>query len=322
MPPAWEEPWQWFADDHRHQAATTLRDRRTIVLAFAHWAELSHGITSPDQVTKRHLTSYMSMIEDTRRGSGAITVFNGLRTFWRWYAGAYKDCKECADPSLYVNHSCSLTPVHGVRRPAPSKHQSATVPVPTDDDISAVLKALNGNDYQSVRDRALISLLSDTGTRRGEIRMIDVADLDMTIPGGGTAHVRVSKTKARSVVFGPDTKTHLRKLLLKHPLRDDPRYPDVPLFTNSTGGRLSPQSIGMVVARAGKRAGVEFTDGRRLHPHQMRHAFADRMYRAQTPDAVLRQLGGWVGTIPATYGLGAASDRAVEYALRQFNEKR
>jgi integrase len=324
MPPQWQDPWFWFEKTHQHQSASSIRDRRNIVLALATWLALpdNGAIHSPGEVTKRHLSAYIAMIESTRKGSGALTVFNGLRVFFRWYTGEFKGCEECADPVSYKNHSCPLNPLHGVHRPSPAKHPSVTVPVPTQDQVAKVLATLSGRDYQSVRDRALISLLADTGTRREEIRNIDVADLDLSIRGGGIAQVRVSKTKPRPVVFSPATATYLGRLLRMHPLKDDPAWPDVPLFANSGGGRLSPQSIGVIVARAGRRAGVEFPDGRRLHPHQMRHGWADQMYRDGAPDSVLRQLGGWSGTIPATYAAGTREDRAVEYGLQRFGKKR
>jgi len=115
MPPQWQDPWSWFEDDHKHQAKSSIRDRRNIVLALARWlAEPENGaIHSPEEVTKRHLSAYMAMIEDTRQGSGALTVFNGLRVFFRWWTGMYRDCDECADPVLYKNHSCRLNPLHG-----------------------------------------------------------------------------------------------------------------------------------------------------------------------------------------------------------------
>jgi site-specific recombinase XerD len=178
------------------------------------------------------------------------------------------------------------------------------------------LAALSGRDYQSVRDRALISLLADTGTRREEVRNIDVADLDLSVRDGGIAQVRVSKTKPRPVVFGPDTATYLGRLLRMHPRRDDPPWPNVSLFANSTGGRLSAQSIGVIVARAGKRLVSSSPTARRLYPHQMRHGWADRMHRDGAPDSALRQLGGWSGSVPRTYGLGAAR-RGARYSVMQ-----
>jgi hypothetical protein len=38
----------------------------------------------------------------------------------------------------------------------------------------------------------------------------------------------------------------------------------------------------------------------------MRHTWADAHYRAATAEAVMRQLGGWQGKIPETYGADAA----------------
>ena len=91
-----------------------------------------------------------------------------------------------------------------------------------------------------------------------------------------------------------------------------------PLFTKSgtVAARVTPASISSIVAKIGKAAGVELSDSRVLAPHQLRHLWADAHYRAGTPEAVMRQLGGWQGSIPTTYGQDAAEERAIAIGLQ------
>jgi len=49
----------------------------------------------------------------------------------------------------------------------------------------------------------------------------------------------------------------------------------------------------------------------------MRHTWADAHYRAATAEAVMRQLGGWQGKIPETYGADAAEERAIAIGLQR-----
>jgi integrase/recombinase XerC len=84
---------------------------------------------------------------------------------------------------------------------------------------------------------------------------------------------------------------------------------DGPLFSKSNGRPLTPQSIGVILRRAGNAAGVE------LRPHMLRHGWADASYRNGVPTAIMMSLGGWHGSIPQTYGAAHAAERAVTYGL-------
>ena len=62
----------------------------------------------------------------------------------------------------------------------------------TDDEITAMLRHARANR----RDHALLTVLVDTGARRGEIASVDATDVDLR---SGTVTFRVSKTRARTV---------------------------------------------------------------------------------------------------------------------------
>jgi hypothetical protein len=87
-----------FERAHYHQAESTLRDRKAMVHALAQWLTLPENgaIQDPADVTRSHLSVYMAIQEDTRTGSGPIVLYAALRVFWRWYAGEYRECDECA----------------------------------------------------------------------------------------------------------------------------------------------------------------------------------------------------------------------------------
>jgi Phage integrase family len=152
-------------------------------------------------------------------------------------------------------------------------------------------------------------LLVASGIRRTEATDLNVSDVDLS-KIGGVIHVRDGKNHSdRHAVVEPEAALALERLLDRHPLnpRDDSER-DGPLFTKNNGRQLTPQGIGAIIKRIGEAAGIELADGRALAPHQMRHTWADAHFRNGTSEAIMRQLGGWSGSIPATYGADAAEE--------------
>lgn len=181
--------------------------------------EENGSITNPADVTRLHMREYMAVQESVRRGSGVLTCYADCRVFWRWFAGEYGDCDECADPAACKFHSCSKSPMHGVRRPSPRKHKAKVVPVLTPEQPGLVLASVPGRAFRACRDRALIMLLVESGVRRTEAHALDVSDLNLTRRGGGTVHVRDGKNHSdRHSVVGPDAALALDRLLDRHPL--------------------------------------------------------------------------------------------------------
>jgi integrase/recombinase XerC len=309
MLPQWASVWADFERSHYHQSDRTLNSRRATINRLAHWLATEEGgnITSPHEVTRQHLQRYMAAAQASCHGSGVLSVYSALRVWWRWFAAEYRDCADCGDEGNRYHAPCPLNPMSSVKSPAPSKHRSRTVPVLTAGQVDALLGTVRGKDPASVRDRALITMLLETGMRRGELRGLDLDDISVSgRDGGGTAVVRHAKnSRPRVVTFGPETALALSRWLRKRPEGGEA------LFTGTSAAtRLSYQAFADIVARRGEAAGIPG-----LHPHMFRHTWADAHYRAGTPEAVMRSLGGWQGNIPLTYGAGAAEERAIAQGL-------
>ena len=310
IPAHWESVWADYERAHYDPAPRTITVGKSAVNRLAHWLATDEGgnITAPEQVTRADLQRYMAASQAACKGSGVLSVYAALKVFFRWYAGEYLDCEGCANAKGDRFHSCQINPMNGIRRPSPSKHPAKVVPVLTPDQIDAILAACDDrSDPVQVRDHALVSLLIDTGMRRNEARWLNWSDIAMSgRDGGGTAVVRKSKNgRPRVTTFGPDTALALNRWRRKRPETDDPA-----LFTTTAGKRLSYEAWGDICDRLGKAAGVEG-----LHPHMFRHVWTDARYRDGTSEASMRMLGGWVESIPATYGAGAAEERALNVGL-------
>jgi integrase len=154
---------------------------------------------------------------------------------------------------------------------------------------------------ENPRDRALISLLAESGGRAGEISTIRLRDISWN--DKGFVLTLAGKTAQRQIPLcacAADLKTWINNF---HPFKNDP---EAPLFTSFTDLRtpktnLKADGIGTVVRRAAIRAGVEKRI--RMHPHKFRHLRASQLAEAGWNEPMLRQYFGWAkaSKMPATY---------------------
>jgi integrase/recombinase XerD len=121
---------------------------------------------------------------------------------------------------------------------------------------------------QDVRERAILETLYGTGLRAGELCRLRLEDVDLQ-----DRLVFVSQGKGRKdriVPFGE----RVRAAIVAY-LRECRPAKDGPLFLTRTGRRFRRHGLGMLVAAAGKRAGLT----RPASPHRLRHSYATHLLR-------------------------------------------
>jgi len=148
------------------------------------------------------------------------------------------------------------------------------------------------NSCYNSRDRALMSLLYETGARIGEISSMRIKDVFFDEYGARVwfplqdTSVKKHKRGVR-VVF---SSSYLAEWLNDHPLKEDP---DAPLWIKMTGkDRLKPinyDDIRRQLKRIAERAGV----GKRIYPHLFRHTKATRLLSRMSETLTSKYLG-WV----------------------------
>lgn len=145
--------------------------------------------------------------------------------------------------------------------------------VPTEEELNTLIDNLKGEDFLSLRERAIMELLYGSGIRVSEVTALKIEDINFST---GTLRVRGKGNKDRLVPMNKKTaevlKAYLKKreeLLTK--LNRTSNY----VFVNRMGKRLSERWVFEVVRRAGRKIGLY-----RLHPHSLRHAFATHLLNA------------------------------------------
>ncbi len=135
--------------------------------------------------------------------------------------------------------------------------------------------------FEGVRDLALISLLIDSGIRRGELLSLTIGDVDLiryrcTVRG---------KTGQRIAVFSLPCKQAIEHYL-KHPILTDLK-PTSPLWLTSTGEPInSIYTFNSIIRRIRAKSGVNF------YAHKLRHTFASTLAGAGVSPWQLQSLMG------------------------------
>ncbi len=163
----------------------------------------------------------------------------------------------------------------------------------TRSDISAIVSACD-----TVRDRALIMVLWDTGARIDEVLSLNIGDIQID-SGCGQTRLR-GKTGDREMFF-IDCLPDLQAWLNIHPGREKP---DSPLFVTYTrfgigAHRLNIRTVQNLCKVLQQRAGIS----KRVHPHAFRHARATDKAKDGYTEMELRIMFGWSpsSNMPATY---------------------
>jgi len=154
------------------------------------------------------------------------------------------------------------------------------------------------------RDRALVSLLAESGMRVGEASVLRIKDLKYTDQGLEVSVI--GKTGPRTiplVICKPDLDNWLNDF---HMFRSDPEAPLFPRFSRKQlGVNLHIDGIANVVSKAVARAKLvkASLETKHVTPHSFRHARATEMAALGWTESMLRIFFGWTAdsTMPSVY---------------------
>ncbi|HSW63409.1 MAG TPA: tyrosine-type recombinase/integrase [Dissulfurispiraceae bacterium] len=229
-----------------------------------------------EDITESDLKAWMGYLRNqykpVRSDNGLLSTaslhryWKALRSFFRW---AHEELGT-ARPDLVLQ--------------MPKYNHKEVIPF-SEDDVQKLIKACeltsparpaNRAAYQTrrpsaSRDKALVLVLLDTGVRAGECCRLRVDDVNLSTGEVQVRPYRFGKTRPRVVLIGKTARKLVWRYLQE---RGDDLSGSAPLFITDDGREMTRYTIGSLIARLGKRAGV--TD---CHPHRFRHTFAIQFLR-------------------------------------------
>ena len=203
------------------------------------------------ETRRDHLVTYLAQWES--KPWQKHSMFRALRTFWKWASIRY----DIPNPMLdrWGNHVID----------AP-KTPNKVLYTQTPDTVVRLVEAAS-----CTRDRALISLLADSGARLGEIASINFSDLDLEC---NRIKVMGKGNKEGYLVFGSKTGAILADYI-------GDAQPTGKLFG------LNRHGVKTMLQRLEKRTGIK------CNAHSFRRGFATELRRQGVGALDIKELGRW-----------------------------
>ena len=234
---------------------------------FVAWCERG-GCPNAGDLDHRSLRRYFASLQT--RGFGKATI-----------------SRKAASVHAYVR----FLKRHGVvTRDVAARLRTARGPkklprVPRRDDANALLDAVAEGDIadpRTLRDAALLELLYGAGLRVSECCGLDVDGVELrrgavTVLGKGAKVRRLPLGRPACDAVAAYVRSARQELL---------HAPTEALFVNARGHRMTPRDARRVLAR------YPLADGRILHPHSLRHAYATHLLEGGADLRAVQELLG------------------------------
>jgi len=268
------EAWMAYLAHERRSSPRTQEAYRRCVAAYLDFLDNYRGgeqrLADLGQVGAGDLRAYLAL---RRRGDSPLSA----RSLGQALAAIRAFHRFCDRRLGVANAQVPL--VRGPRAPA-------SVPRPVDEDQARGLLTETGadpdlDDWESARDRAVLTLLYGCGLRISEGLGLTGADA----PLADSLRITGKGSKTRLVPVLPAVRKAVADYLALCPW---PLAPEGPLFRARRGGALSPRHVQATVQRLRSRLGLPDS----ATPHALRHSFATHLLGAGADLRSIQELLG------------------------------
>jgi site-specific recombinase XerD len=253
----------------------SYRDTLRLLLCFA---QETTGKTPSslnwDDLDETLISSFLTHLEQNRHNSARTRNLRltAIRSLFRYAALRHPE------------HAAVIARVLSI---PPKRFERRTVTFLTAEESRALIEAPDRTRWEGRRDRAMLTLAIQAGLRVSELIGLGCADIVL----GTGAHVRCEGKgrKQRSVPL-----TAPAQAVLSTWLTERAGDPQDPLFCTRTGRQLSRDAIERRLATHTKTATKQrpSLNGKRLHPHVLRHSCAMSLLQAGVDTTVIAL---WLG---------------------------
>ncbi len=180
---------------------------------------------------------------------------------------------------LVDQNPCEFISTPKIPRPLPV---SLTV-----DEAFTLADAPSGDDFLSIRDKAIIELLYSSGIRVSEMTGLNLNDLDIS---QGIIRVTGKGNKERIVPFGQKALLALKDYLALRTdiLRQKRRIEEQAVFLNRSGKRLTRRSVARIITKYRVSTGIM----QPVTPHTLRHTMATHLLESGADLRTIQELLG------------------------------
>lgn len=262
---------------------STVNNYRNTISRLSKWFIEKEGkVPDLEEITKDDIRLFLAYLENEKhlRGSSISLTLGVLKNWFMWLEYENYIYKNPAKTIMLKTHK---EPRHAL----------------TEEEMTKLF-----NSCRTIKEKALLNFLVNTGCRVGEVIKLKIKDVDFD---KNEALVFGKGSKYRTVFFNDETKQLLKENL---------SYNKSEYLFCSEKNEYRPVerfAIGQCLHRLGERAGIE----RNIHPHLLRHQFATRALERGMPLTTIQKLLGHsdisTTTIYAETSLTKAKDEYNQY---------
>ena len=237
----------------RGLAKNTLMAYGRDLEAYAADLQKQYGLKNPEGIKREQITSYMQA--QKKAGLSPTSISRSLAAIRMFHRFLVRENFSKEDPVDLVD-----TPKTWKRVPD----------VLSQIEVDAMIKATEGRDWQSVRDKAVLELFYASGLRVSELvdLRVDSVNFDM-----GFVRCVGKGSKERLIPVGKSAMEALAKYLKGARVKVLKGRSVDSLFISRLGKKISRQSIWKVIKFYAHKAGIKKT----IKPHTLRHTFATHL---------------------------------------------
>jgi len=216
--------------------------------------EMQGQTPRPGDVTPLQLRDFVAALNEAGYAPSSISrKLASLRSFYRF---AQREGLADSNPAK---------PLRNPRRQRKLPHFLTTA------EIGKLLNAPPRDEPSGMRDRAILETMYSAGLRVSELVGVNDSDLDLE---QGLVRVRGKGKRERLAPLGRFAIRALRRWLTVRALSTrSQKGPEIPVFLNKFGNRITTRSIGRMLEKYLKLTGLDL----RTSPHTLRHSFATHL---------------------------------------------
>jgi len=246
----------------------------------------------------RHRGRQLLRLQFADLGADTVLAFMAYLESDRKNSAATRNCRLAAIHRLFA-YAAGQDPRHAqlCRRVLDiplKKTTSNSMTYLNQDEVKALLAAPPARHRLGLRDRALLTLLCNTGARATEVVQLNIKDPRLETP----SQVRIlgKGRKERICPLWQETSDALRGYLRQ---RADGAQPDAPLFLNAHGERITRFGVGTILKRNVTAAATTQPSlaAKSVSPHTLRHTTALHLLQS---GAELNVIKSWLGHVSIT----------------------
>lgn len=258
----------------RGLAENTLASYRRDLLRYVDTMQAA-GVEQPQKITELAISGYL---QDLSRGNEKHKALSA-RSVAR-HSVAIRQLHKYWE----LEGICVPNPAREIQPPAIGQSLPKAISI---DQVTSILELVSIETPAGLRDRAILEFLYSTGARISEVVDLDVDDLHFA----QDAVVRLfgKGSKERVVPVGGYAQRAVSDYLVRARPSLAAKGKGTPaLFLNQRGGRLSRQSVWLLLSKAAERAGITTE----VSPHTLRHSFATHLLEGGADVRVVQELLG------------------------------